>query len=33
MMDFCIKELQTRFLMSQNKFIIKCVDTNGVRVL
>lgn len=29
----CIKELHTRFLVSQPKFIIKIVDKNGVRVL
>jgi len=29
----CIAELQTRFLISQPNFIIKVVDANGVRVL
>jgi len=27
----CIKELKTRFLISQNNFIIKCVDKKGIR--
>ena len=29
----CIKELQTRFLMSQNNFTIKCVTKDGIKVL
>ncbi len=29
----CIKELNTRFLISQPKFIVKIVDQNGIRVV
>lgn len=29
----CIKELHTRFLISQPKFLIKVVDSNGIRVV
>jgi len=31
--DKCIAELQTRFLISQPKFLIKVVDENGIRTL
>jgi 20S proteasome subunit beta 4 len=29
----CIEQLQTRMVLSQNKFTIKVVDANGIRVL
>lgn len=29
----CIKEIQTRFLVSQENFIIKCIDKNGIRTI
>lgn len=29
----CIKELQTRFLLNQSNFIIKAIDKDGVRVV
>uniref|UniRef100_A0A7S1D702 Proteasome subunit beta n=1 Tax=Cyclophora tenuis TaxID=216820 RepID=A0A7S1D702_CYCTE len=31
--DHCIQEIQTRFLLSQPNFIIKVVDKDGVRVV
>lgn len=29
----CIRQLQTRLVLSQNKFTIKVVDRNGIRIL
>jgi 20S proteasome subunit beta 4 len=29
----CIKEMHTRFLVSQPNFIIKCIDKDGIRVI
>ena len=31
--DKCIAELHTRFLISQPNFLIKVVDENGIRVV
>lgn len=31
--DKCIGELQTRFLIAQSNFMVKCVDSEGVRVV
>jgi len=31
LVQYCIHELKTRFLISQNNFVIKCVDKKGIR--
>lgn len=33
LVEQCIHEIQTRFLISQDNFIIKAVDKDGVRVV
>jgi 20S proteasome alpha/beta subunit len=33
LVQHCINEVQTRFLISQTNFIIKAVDKDGVRVV
>eukprot|EP01015_Nassula_variabilis_P033016 TRINITY_DN785_c0_g1_i9.p1 TRINITY_DN785_c0_g1~~TRINITY_DN785_c0_g1_i9.p1 ORF type:complete len:121 (-),score=31.64 TRINITY_DN785_c0_g1_i9:53-415(-) len=31
--DYCINELNVRFLLNQRSFVIKVVDKNGIRVI
>jgi len=33
LINMCLKELQTRFLINQPDFVIKVIDKNGIRIL
>lgn len=32
-LKYCVKELRTRFLISQDNFILKLIDKNGITII